>query len=38
MSLTNLVWFLGGAMVGAIVGVVITACCVVSGNNRKDDE
>ena len=38
MSLTNLAWFLGGVMVGAIFGVVITACCVVSGNNRKDDE
>lgn len=38
MNLTNLAWFLGGVMVGAIFGVVIMACCVVSGNNRRDDE
>ena len=38
MSLENLAWFLGGAMVGAIIGVVIMACCVASDNNRKDGE
>lgn len=38
MSLENLAWFLGGLLGGAIIGVVVMALCVASGNNRRDGE
>lgn len=36
--MSHILTFIGGAMLGGLVGVVTMCCCVVSGNESRREE